>query len=345
MDNGATIEADKTADTTTATTNDAAKVAEAAKTATQDTAKGSDDGKAADTTPAAGEAAKGKEFVADSTKSDEENAAARAEFDKANAKDDGKPGLPDDWRDIAAGGDDATLKLLKRYGSISGVAKALKEAQDTIRSGKIKQPMPDAKDEKAMVEWRKSNGIPDDPTGYKLPETVTKRLTDDDKPMLSSYTDYMHKKGATNEEVARGTEWYIDMVEAIQAKQIEDDRNHSSEAEETLRKDLAHGEYKPTLTIAKRFVDTIPGIGENILGSRAPDGRLYGSIPEFVLWAAEQGREKFGDVAFSTSDSERKHTSRIEEIKKVMNTDINAYYEQGLDKEYAELLKKEQRRK
>lgn len=340
MEDTATIEAEKPVDAPIDT-----KPAETAKAGTQDTAKASDDGKGGDKTKPAGEADKAKEFVADSTKSDEENAKARDEFDKANPKDDDKPGLPDDWREIAAAGDDAALKMLKRYGSMSGVIKKMMEQEKIISSGKLKQPMPDPKDDKAMAEWRKSNGVPDDPTGYKLPETVTKRLTDDDKPMLSSYTDYMHKKGATPDEVARGTEWYIDMVEAIQAKQIEDDRNHSSEAEETLRKDLAHGEYKPTLTIAKRFVDTIPGIGENILGSRAPDGRLYGSIPEFVLWAAEQGREKFGDVAFSTSDGERKHTARKEEIEKVMNTDIDRYYAEGLDKEYAKITERETKRK
>lgn len=318
MEDTATIEADKPVDTPPLDT--AAKPAETAPAAPPDA-----------------EAPPVGDKPADATADAPEPSADDA------AKDD-KPGLPDDWREIASGGNEDLKKLADRYGSLSGILKALKEAKDTIRSGKIKQPMPDAKDEKAMAEWRKSNGVPDDPTGYKLPENVTKRLTDDDKPMLSSYTDYMHKKGATPEEVARGTEWYIDTVEAIQTKQIEDDKAHASEAEDALRKDLAHGEYKPMLTIAKRFVDTIPGIGENILGSRAPDGRLYGSIPEFVLWAAEQGREKFGDIAFSTSDAERKHTARKEEIEKVMNTDIGEYRRQGLDKEYAQILEREAKR-
>jgi hypothetical protein len=124
-------------------------------------------------------------FVPDPAKTDAENEAARIEFEKAADAD--KKGLPDDWRDIAAAGDDDTLKLLKRYGSISGVAKALKEAQATIRGGKLKTIMPDPKDEKAMAEWRKAEGIPPDPTGYKLPDEVVKRLTDEDKPILSSF--------------------------------------------------------------------------------------------------------------------------------------------------------------
>lgn len=335
-------------------TDDAAKkAAETGKDKAQDTAKDADAGKGADDKKDAGGADKAKdapkEFVADSTKTDEENDAARAEFDKANGKADDKgekdkPGLPDDWREIAAGKDEAALKLAKRYGSMGGVLKALKEAQDTIRSGKMKTAMPDAKDEKAMAEWRKSEGIPDDATGYKLPEAVQKRLVDEDKPVLSSFTEFAHKKGARPDVVEIGTEWYVEMAEAAQAKQIETDKSDKEAAEDTLRKDWAHGEFKANTTMAKRWADTIPGLGADVLGVRAPDGRLLGSIPEFVVWAADQGREKFGDLAFTTSDGEKRHANRKAEIEKIMSTDIDEYRRQGLDKEYAQILEREERR-
>lgn len=257
-----------------------------------------------------------------------------------------KPGLPDDWRETAAGGDEATLNMLKRFKSLSGVAKALKDAQDTIRSGKVKQVMPDPSDEKAMAEWRKGEGIPPDPAGYKLPETVIKRMVDEDKPILSTFMDFAHKKNARPDVVEIASEWYVEMAEAAQTAQIEKDNTYKTEAEDLLRKDWSHGEYKANTTMAKRWVEAIPGLGENALAIRDPvSGKRLGDLPEFISWAAEQGRDKFGDVAFSTTDSERRHTSRIAEIKQIMNTDINAYYEQGLDKEYSDLLAKEQRRK
>lgn len=287
-----------------------------------------------------------KEFVADSKKTDAENDAARAEFDKANppAKADDKPdakGLPDDWREIAAGKDDATLKLLKRYGSLSGVAKALKEAQDTIRSGKVKAAMPDPKDEKAMAEWRKGEGIPEDATGYKLSDEVQKRLVPEDKPILSSFTEFAHKKGARPDVVEIGTEWYVEMAEAAQAKQIDQDKVQKGEAEDTLRKDWSHGEYKANMTMASRWVETVPGLGKDWSAVRGPDGRMLGSNPEFVAWAAENGRDRFGDVAFTTSDSERKHTMRREEIEKIRNTDFARYENEKLDVELRGLIEKD----
>jgi hypothetical protein len=338
-----TTEAVKTAaaDTTaTDTTKAAETTTETAKAATTEAAKTADTAKTADDTKKADEAV--KEFVADTTKTDAENDAARAEFDKANPPaDDKKGGLPDDWREIAAGKDEATLKLLKRYGSISGVAKALKEANDTIRSGKVRSAMPDPKDEKAMAEWRKGEGIPPDATGYKLPEEVQKRLVDEDKPILSNFTDFAFKKNARPDVVEIASEWYVEMAEAAQAKQIDQDKSDKTEAEDTLRKDWAHGEYKANTTIAKRFAETIPGLGADILGLRAPDGRLAGSVPEFIAWLSDQGRDKYGDVVFTNGDSERKHTMRREEIEKIRDTDFKRYEDEGLDKELRGLIEKD----
>lgn len=325
--------------------DDAAKQAEADKVAAdakaaEDAAKVDADKKAADEA-AAKEADKGKvkEFVPDATKTDAENEAARVEFEKAAEKE--KPGLPDDWREIGAAGDDDTLKLLKRYGSLSGVAKALKEAQATIRGGKLKQAMPDPKDEKAMAEWRKGEGIPADPTGYKLPDDVLKRLTDEDKPILSSFTDYAHKRNARPDVIEIASGWYVEMEEMASAKRVEEDTAASEDAEDTLRKDWAHGEYKANTTIAKRFVESIPGVGESWTEARMPNGRRLGDIPEFVAWAADMGREKFGDVVFTSSDSEKKHTARREEIEKIRNTDFARYEAEGLDKELIKLTEKD----
>lgn len=330
-----------------AVVDDAAKTdAGAVKDGAVDANADADKGKAAD----ADKSALGsvEDFVADPDKSDEENAAALAEWEKtqdAKNKDSDKGALPDDWREIASAGDEDTLKLLKRYGSLTGVAKALKEARKVISYGGVKTEMPDPSDEKAMKEWRKAEGIPDDPSGYQLPEEVTKRLTDADKPILSSFTEFAHSKNARPDVVEIASQWYIDMEEQAAAEQIERDKAASEETEDALRKDWAHGEYKSNLTIAKRWIEGVPGLGDSWTEVRAQDGRRLGDIPEFVAWAAEQGRNTYGDLAFSNSDSERKHTARKEEIEKIMKEDINAYREQGLDKEYQAILERELKRK
>lgn len=327
-----TTEVDKTVDTAETTT-------QSTTAATTEAVKTEDTTKAATETKAADEAV--KEFVADSTKSDAENAAALAEFEKANTKAE-KPGLPDNWRETASAGDADLLKLAKRYGSLSGMLKALDESKKALRSGKLKNEMPDPTDAKAMADWRKAEGIPEDAAGYVLPETIQKRLVDEDKPILSSFTEFAHAKNAPPAFVEMAADWYVSMQEAAAAKQSEDDKQAFEDAEDTLRKDWAHGEYKANTTIAKRWLDDIPGVGAKWAEARV-DGKRLGDIPEFVAWASERGREQFGDLAFTTGDSERKHTARKEEIEKIIGTD--EYYEKGLDKEYAQILEKDLKRK
>lgn len=256
-----------------------------------------------------------------------------------------KADWPEDWRDRMSGGDDDISKLLSRYGSPKGVAKALREARSLISSGKVKRDMPDPSDEKAVAEWRKEQGIPDDPTGYALPETVTKRLTDEDKPILASFTEFAHAKGAPQQVVDIASEWYFEMAENMAAQQSQADNQASETCEEILRKDWPQGEYKANLTLGKRFAESVPGTEGQWLEARLPDGRRLGDIPEVVMWASDMGRNQYGDATFANSDAERKHTARKEEIEQVMKSNIDEYYEKGLDKEYNQILERESKRR
>lgn len=272
-------------------------------------------------------------------------AASPEPSDDGKGKEPAKSVWPDDWRDRLADGDEEIANAIKRYGSPKGVAKALKEAQALIRSGKIKRDMPDASDAKAVAEWRKEQGIPDDPAGYKLPEVVTKRITDADKPVLASFTEFAHAKGAPQAVVDIATEWYVNSLESMEAERIAADTAASEAAEDALRKDWAHGEYKANMTLAKRFIENIPGIGADWSEARLPNGRRIGDLPEFVAWAADQGRSVFGDVAFASPDAASRHTARKEEIEKIMKTDMDRYWSEGLDKEYATILEREAKRR
>ena len=252
---------------------------------------------------------------------------------------------PDDWRDQLAGGDEEITAVIKRYGSPRGVAKALKDAQALIRSGKIKQDKPDPEDKAAMAAWRKEQGIPDDPSGYVLPETVKKRITDDDKPALASFSEFAHSKGAPQSAVDLATEWYVNQLEALDEQRVQSDTQAFETAEDKLRDEWAPGEFKANLTLAKRFAGAIPGVGDAWAEARLPDGRKLGNVPEFVTWAADMGRQKFGDVTFANSDSEARHNSRKSEIEKIRQTDFARYEREGLDKEMRGIIEKEMKRK
>lgn len=259
------------------------------------------------------------------------------------ATDEVKPEWPEDWREKLANGDEAMLKVLKRYSSPTTFAKGWKEREDLIRSGKLKAAKPDGTDEKAMAEWRKENGVPDDPTGYVIPDAVKGVLVDEDKPLVTAWFEDAHAAGMPQEMAAKGIEWYGKIIGGLQEQQAKNDKEARDAAEDALRKEWSHAEYKANTTLGARWLASTP-LGETWADLRTPDGRRLGDNPDFMMWAADNGRQSFGDVSFATGDAERQHTARKEEIESIMKSDINRYFKEGLDKEYATILQKEQKR-
>lgn len=287
--------------------------------------------------------AQDKAVVADNAAADTGNADAGDK--KAEAAAD-KPALPDNWRELGLEGagfnkeqKDRAEKLISRYGSLGGVVKALLEKDDFIRTAKIKREMPDPKDEKAMAEWRKEQGIPDKPDGYVIPEPLTKRLVDEDKPILSNFMERMHGKNWSPQQIQEGVEWYVDFQEEVAGQISQRDEQAKEAADDVLRENWARDEYKPGLQLAKRFWEAsgIEGLSE----ARLADGRKLGNIPEFIMWSSDQGRERFGDVVFSSGDAETKFNNRKAEIEKIRDTDFERYENEGLNKEMLQIIEKE----
>jgi hypothetical protein len=257
---------------------------------------------------------------------------------------------PDNWRELIAegAGKDAEdlRKVANKYGGPQGMAKALLNAQREISTrGLVKTKPEDASDAKAMAEWRKSVGVPEDPTGYKLPETVVKSLGDDDKPVLANFTEFAHSKDARPDVVEIASEWYLKHKQQVEEAQAVSDQEARNSAEDELRKEWVGAEYKGNMNLAKRFLDESPWGSKGWAELRGPDGRKYGDDPAFLKWASDLGRERYGDAVFVSSDVASKHESRMQEIQTIMKTDFNRYRAEGLDKEYAQLLEKEVKRK
>ncbi|SDH08369.1 hypothetical protein SAMN04487974_12032 [Pelagibacterium luteolum] len=263
-------------------------------------------------------------------------------------KDDGagdKPGTwGDDWRDKMADGDADLAKLLSRYGSPRDAVKALRDTQTKLRTGKGKTDAPDGSDPEALKAWRKDNGIPDDATGYGIPDTVKDLVTDDDKPLLSSFTEFAHERNLPQGALDTALEWYFQSQDQILTEQAATDKLASETAIDELRQDYGR-EYRANSQLAKDFIASIPGVGDSWGEARMPDGRRLGDNPDFIRWAVEQGRLTFGDSAFANADAEAKHNSRKAEIEQIRNTDFERYESEGLDKEMRTILEKEEKRK
>lgn len=269
---------------------------------------------------------------------------------------DDQPWWPSDWTAKLAGDDEANQKLLSRYGTPQDMATALIEQRKVISASDASQPMPDGEDEAALKTWRKANGIPDEPTGYEVTEEQQSRFTDADKPIIAGFQEHAHKAGYKPEVVSGMTDWYLNLQEEGYLAQGEQDKK-SAEATTLALRDEFGREYAPQMKMAVDFMETTGGIGRAWEMARLPAdllgedgephpqaGKRIGDIPEFVKWAAEEGKAKFGDMSYEAAETAAAAGSRADEIRKIMRTDRDRYNREGLDKELQELLAKEDAR-
>lgn len=254
---------------------------------------------------------------------------------------------PEDWRDKLASGDKDFRKLLDRYGSVNEYAKAGREAQKKLSSGKpdADEPMPDAeKEPEKAKEWRKVRNIPDDPTGYTVPDTVKNLVTDADKPRLTAFTEAMHAKGIPTSAAGAVMEWYFQEQDAIASAIAETDKGNSEALQEELRSEWGT-DFRANSTLAKRYAEKVFG-DVPWTEARLPDGRRMGDIPEMVRALADAGRSEFGDVSFASGDSANKLMSRKKELETMMAEDRPTYMSKPeLAKEYEAIIDAELRSK
>jgi hypothetical protein len=233
---------------------------------------------------------------------------------------------PEDWRDKLAGGDAAARKRLDRFKAPGDIFKSYTELESKFKSGKPvdDEPMPDAEAEPEKAkEWRKARGIPEDPTGYAVPETVKNLVTDADKPRLTAFTEAMHAKGIPTSAAGAVMEWYFQEQDAIASAIAENDKEHSEKLQEELRSEWG-SDFRANSTLAKRYAEKVFG-DVPWTEARLPDGRRMGDIPEMVRALADAGRSEFGDVSFASGDAANKTMARKQELEIMMAEDRPKY--------------------
>lgn len=228
---------------------------------------------------------------------------------------------PDNWRELAAGGDKKAAKTIERFQSPSDLFKSYQEATAKISKG-IKgpdKPEGDAATPEALAAWRKEVGIPGTPTEYAIPDAVKSLVTDEDKPVIAAFTEEMHKRDWNQKQVADGLEWFYDYQATVEGARIEADKQASTATQDALREEWGK-EFKTNSVYAKRMAEAImPDLDWH--NARLPDGRLLGNVPEFVKSLARTGIDTFGDVAFAGTEAASKTTDEITRLREKMKTD------------------------
>lgn len=258
----------------------------------------------------------------------------------------GAADFPADWRERIAGTDTKKLDRLKRYTDVTALGTALIETQDALRAargGKAPANTAAPEDAAELKTWRAERGVPDDATGYTVPDTVKEMVTEEDKPILSNFTERMHKANIPASAAAAALEFYFENRDQQLLAEAEQDKTQSIDTTVEL-KQLWGPEYKDNQIFAREMAKRLAPEGADWFLARLPDGRQLGNVPGVVKMMAELGRKELGDTRFAGDGNTSQTMSRIEELRAIMNTDIQKWNASpAMRSEYQQLLEAQDR--
>lgn len=267
--------------------------------------------------------------------------------------------LPDNWRDIMAGGNAEVLTELGRFKTYSEFAANALDLKKKVRSGsEAADPMPDIGDGKdpakleALKTWREKHGVPTEATGYTLgdKDALKTKFGDADKPALDHFFEWAHKTGKSQQVANDFLGWYAEYAENSEAALAENDKKDLTSAEDMLREDWG-ADYRRNLNTAAKAAHELFGsaddaskYGGSILDARLPNGTKLGSIPGFVQGLLKAALATWGDGNYVGEEAVKATESRIAQIEEIQRTNLDAYTP-ALRKEYGELLAAQERAK
>lgn len=196
------------------------------------------------------------------------------------------------WRADIAGADEKAMKALERFATPQDLAKSYFEAQAKIRSGELAKPLPKDATPEQVAEWRKGNGIPEKPEGYreKLPNGLV--IGEDDVPIIDKVlAGPLHKHGIRPEAVHEVIqEYYKFQDEQVQAQQAADAQ--AKPVLETKLKEAWGADFQANANIYQSFIAGAPeGVREALTTARDNEGNFILYKPEVVSWLVQQARE------------------------------------------------------
>lgn len=215
-----------------------------------------------------------------------------------------------------------------------GLDDAGAEEGDDGESGSLIDNLDDGEDGgDETVDGKKAEGKPDPSLatvpktadGYVVPAVEGLELNEADQTALGKYMTHAHKHGANQAAVHAGLSFYKELRQA----QVALDAQTAKATKEELVGDLGSDGFKTEKGRLQNALKAMPeGLGNDILNARLADGRKLINDARFFRWMQNQNAKSRVPTA----------SDRMAEIERIMKTDINSYYEQGLSDEYGRLL-------
>lgn len=236
-------------------------------------------------------------------------------------------GWGDNWRQQYAGEDTKRLAQLERFASPKAVLDSLFSAQEKIRSGELRSPLPENATPEQVAAYRQQNGIPEKPEGYfeKLPDGLV--IGDEDKPLFNSFAEGLHKLNADPKIAQYAVSWYNKLQEDQSAKLAEGDTTAKTATEDELRSEWG-ADYRANINHIQGFLAQAPeGVAGLIENARGADGKAILNDPNVIRWLASVARDlnPMGTIVPTGSTVGKSLDDEIGEIESFMKTNRTEY--------------------
>ena len=199
---------------------------------------------------------------------------------KADAKPDAKGYWPEDWRQTVSKADEKVLNRLQRYASPEAALQALIAAQNRISAGELKPVLGKDASADEIKAWRTEHGIPETPDKYDLKDAKIEGIPPD---LLNEVFTEAHASNQTPEQVKATLKAWNKISNNVAEKRVEADLKFQKEGEDALRNEWG-GEFRRNINLVHGLLDGAgaPGLKENLLSARLPNGQPIGSSPEVL---------------------------------------------------------------
>lgn len=267
---------------------------------------------------------------------DDDGDGAKPEGDAAPAKEGEEkaegPTIPENWRELAAGGDDKLLATLKRYGSLQSVMKAFQEQRKKISSGEFKKGLPENPSPEELAAYREAHGIPKDAAGYDI-KVEGIEFSKEDKPVIDGLLAKLHESNTPPAAVKSLIAWYGQRVAEVQEQQAQQQRQRDLEDIESIQERYRPEwgpDFKANVSLINRALkdaEVLPGkLGEALKHARLPDGTRLVNHLDFPGFMASLARERYGDGGLITGETGKALATREADLVKMMKEDPDTYY-------------------
>jgi hypothetical protein len=217
--------------------------------------------------------------------------------------------LPDNWRDLMAGGDEKALRDLARYSKPENVAKALLDLKARVRSGQTLQALPDDASPEEIAAYRKSAGIPEAPDGYGFAFPDDAKPTEADNAALSAFQEFMHGRHVPPAAAKAAFEFYLQNMTQGRAAREEAAQQATLEQQFEMRKAFPGRELQRNMRIADEFAqqhfsehDELDAFNE-VMQARLPNGVKVMDYAPFMKGFFKMARSQADEEALIGSDT------------------------------------------